>query len=129
MTSRVIHFEIPIDDPDRAGAFYRRVFGWEAAKWGPVDYWTMATGAEPGPGAEGALAPRRDAPEGVVVYIGVDDIDAAMSRVAEAGGTLLTGKMPIPTMGFSAHFRDSEGNLVGLFQADESVPMPEGLAG
>ena len=57
MTSRVVHFEVPIDDADRAGAFYRDVFGWNVAKWGPVDYWTMTTGAEPGPGAEGALTP------------------------------------------------------------------------
>jgi predicted enzyme related to lactoylglutathione lyase len=111
MTSRVLHFEIPIDHPDRAGAFYRDVFGWNVAKWGPVDYWTMTTGAEPGPGAEGALTPRAEAPEGVVVYVGVEDIDVAMSKVKDAGGTLVTGKLPIPTMGWSAQFRDTEGNL------------------
>lgn len=126
MTSRVVHFEIPIDDSERAGAFYRSVFGWDVTKWGPVDYWTMTTGAEPGPGAEGALTPRTESPEGVVVYVGVDNIDDALARVTAAGGTLLTEKMPIPTMGWSAHFRDSEGNLIGLFQADATVPMPEG---
>jgi hypothetical protein len=129
MTSRVLHFEIPIDDAERAGAFYRDVFGWQVTKWGPVDYWTMTTGAAPGPGAEGALAPRADAPEGLVIYIGVDNIDEAMTKVAEAGGTMLTEKMPIPTFGWSAHFRDSEGNLVGLFQQDPDVPMPESLMG
>jgi predicted enzyme related to lactoylglutathione lyase len=129
MTSRVVHFEIPIDDSDRAGAFYRDVFGWTVSKWGPVDYWTMTAGAEPGPGAEGALTPRVEAPEGVVVYVGVDDIDEAMAKVTDAGGTLLTEKMPIPTLGWSARFRDSEGNLVGLFQADSTVPMPEGVTG
>ena len=114
MTSRVVHFEIPIDDPDRAGVFYRSVFGWTVAKWGPVDYWTMTTGAEPGPGAEGALTPRAEAPEGVVVYVGVEDIDRALISVQDAGGTVATGKMPIPTVGWSARFRDTEGNLVGL---------------
>lgn len=126
MTSRVVHFEIPIDDADRASGFYRGVFGWDIAKWGPVNYWLMTTGAEPGPGAEGALTPRAEAPEGVVVYVGVDDIDDAMAKVKEAGGTLLAEKMPIPTMGWSAHVRDTEGNLVGLFQADATVPVPEG---
>ena len=126
MTSRVVHFEIPIDDPDRAGGFYRTVFGWTVAKWGPVDYWTMTTGAGPGPGAEGALTPRAEAPEGVVVYIEVQDIDRALSDVREAGGTVVTGKMPIPTVGWSARFRDTEGNLVGLFQTDPTVPLPGG---
>jgi predicted enzyme related to lactoylglutathione lyase len=121
MTSRVVHFEIPIDDPDRAGAFYREIFGWNVAKWGPIEYWTMTTGAEPGPGAEGALTPRAEAPEGVVVYIGVDEIDHAMAKVKDAGGTLVTEKLPIPAMGWSARFRDTEGNLIGLFQMDPAV--------
>jgi predicted enzyme related to lactoylglutathione lyase len=122
MTSRVVHFEIPIDEPERAGAFYREVFGWNVAKWGSVDYWTMTSGAEPGPGAEGALMPRKESPEGVMVYVNVEDIDRAMDTIKAAGGTMLTGKMPIPTMGWSAHFRDTEGNKVGLFQHDPSVP-------
>lgn len=82
----------------------------------------MTTGAAPGPGAEGALTPRAEAPEGVVVYVGVDDIDSALLGVEDAGGTVVTGKLPIPTMGWSARFRDTEGNLIGLFQTDPSVP-------
>lgn len=35
--------------------------------------------------------------------------------------------MPIPGVGWSAHFRDTEGNKVGLFQDDPSVQMPEGM--
>jgi len=125
MTNRVLHFDIPIDDSARAGAFYNTVFGWQINRWGPLDYWPMTTGAESGPGAEGALAPRADAPEGVIVYIGVEDIDEALVRVAEAGGSVVTGRAPIPTVGWNARFRDSEGNLVGLFQADEAAGMPD----
>ncbi|WP_281401134.1 VOC family protein [Actinokineospora xionganensis] len=33
--------------------------------------------------------------------------------------------MPIPSIGWSAHVRDTEGNLIGLFQGDENVPVPE----
>lgn len=125
MTSRVVHFEIPIDEPERAAAFYREVFNWNVEKWGSFDYWAMTTGEEPGPGAEGALAPRSAVPEGVVVYVGVDSIDEAMAKVQKAGGTLLTDKVPIPAIGWSAHFRDTEGNLVGLFQPDPTVPAPD----
>jgi predicted enzyme related to lactoylglutathione lyase len=36
--SRVIHFEISADDPQRASDFYTRVFGWAFQKWnGPED--------------------------------------------------------------------------------------------
>ncbi|GAA0250229.1 VOC family protein [Saccharothrix mutabilis subsp. mutabilis] len=122
--SRVVHFEIPVDDPDRAGDFYRAVFGWDPQRWGPVEYWPLATGEQPGvgTGAEGALTPRREAPEGVLVYVGVDDIDAAVDRVTAAGGTVVAEKMPIPSVGWSVHLRDTEGNLVGLFQSDEGAP-------
>ena len=126
MASRVVHFEVPINDPDRASAFYRAVFGWHVEQWGPVDYWNMTTGAEPGPGAEGALIPRAEAPDGVMVYVGVDNVDEAIAKVKEAGGTSIGGKLPIPGIGWSARFRDTEGNLIGLFQTDPTAAFPEG---
>lgn len=58
-------------------------------------------------------------------YVSVDDIDAALAAIAAAGGRPLTGRMPIPTVGWSALFEDSEGNRVGLFQDDPNVQMPE----
>ena len=30
MSGRVVHFEIPFDDAERAQAFYRQAFGWAA---------------------------------------------------------------------------------------------------
>lgn len=123
MVSRVIHFEIPIDDPDRAGRFYSDAFGLTVSKWGPVDYWALTTGAPPGPGAEGALTPRSEAPEGVLVYISVDSIDEALNRVDAAGGERHTEKAPIPGFGWMAKFRDTEGNLVGLFEEDQGEPQ------
>lgn len=121
--SRVVHFEIPVDDPDRAGEFYRGVFGWDPQRWGPAPYWTLATGEEPGVGvgAEGALRPRDGEADGVVVYVGVDDIDAAVDRVKAAGGAVVVDKVPIPSVGWSAHVRDTEDNLIGLFQSDPTV--------
>lgn len=53
-------------------------------------------------------------------------IDAALGRVAAAGGELVGTKTPIPTIGWSALFRDTEGNLVGMFPDDPSVPTPKG---
>jgi predicted enzyme related to lactoylglutathione lyase len=34
--------------------------------------------------------------------------------------------MSIPIVSWSAHFEDPEGNKVGVFQSDPTVPMPEG---
>jgi uncharacterized protein len=122
MVSRVVHFEIPVDDADRAGAFYGRVFDWNVSRWGDAPYWPMSTGEPPGSGAEGALAPRSDAPEGVLVYVQVTDLDDALQRVRDAGGTVVADRSPIPGMGWFATFRDPEGNLLGLIQDDPDVP-------
>ncbi len=122
MNSRVVHFEIPIDEPERASRFYRDVFGWNVNQWEGQDYWIMESGGGEGYGTNGALHPRQAAPDGVTIYMSVDDIDEAMQKIKEAGGHLLTGKMPVPGMGYSAHFRDSEGNAIGLFQVDSSAP-------
>lgn len=118
MVSRVLHFEIPVDNPERAGAFYSSVFSWSVDRWGPVDYWNLSTGEPPGVGAEGAMSPRSEEVPGVVIYVGVDDIDDALDRVKRAGGAALTEKMAIAGVGWSAHFRDTEGNRIGLFQPD-----------
>lgn len=123
MTGRVIHFEIPIDEPGRAVAFYENAFGWTLDRWGPVEYWTTTAGD--GEGIGGALTKRGEDAASLMFYIDVDDIDAALSAVEAAGGTRLTHRMPIPTVGWSAFFEDPEGNKVGLFQRDPSVPMPD----
>jgi hypothetical protein len=46
---RVVHFELPVDEPERAAHFYRSVFGWQINKWeGPEDYWLIKTGEQEG---------------------------------------------------------------------------------
>lgn len=53
---RVIHFEISVDDPDRAAKFYSNIFGWRIEKSrGPVDYWLISTGEKNEPGIDGAI--------------------------------------------------------------------------
>jgi uncharacterized protein len=57
--SKVIHFEIPADDIDRAIKFYNDVFGWEIEKWGHGDYWLVSTGPEDEQGINGAIMPKK----------------------------------------------------------------------
>jgi uncharacterized protein len=122
MAGRVIHFEIPVDDGERAVTFYQRALGWDLERWGPMEYWTARGEGE---GIDGALSKRAPESPGLIFYIQVDDIAATLDAIEAAGGRRLTEPMPIPTMGWSAHFEDSEGNRVGVFQPDPSVPMPE----
>jgi predicted enzyme related to lactoylglutathione lyase len=122
MPNRVIHFEIPVDEPQRAVAFYEAAFGWRIAKWdGPEDYWSVKTGE--GPGINGALLPRGTV-TATTNTIGVEDLDLAISKVEKHGGTVIVPTMVIPAVGRFCYARDTEGNMFGLIQHDPEAPQP-----
>ena len=102
---RVVHFEIFGKEPKKLIDFYSKVFGWKFEKWGPMDYWIIKTGE--GPGIDGGLT--KEKPTGINT-IDVPDIDEFMEKIKNAGGTLLTEKMPIPTIGYLAYFKDIQEN-------------------
>jgi predicted enzyme related to lactoylglutathione lyase len=119
--SRVIHFEIPINDADRAVKFYKDVFGWKIEKWpGPTDYWLVNTGDEKSPGINGGLMKRGNV-QHTTNTLGVDSVDASVTAVTKAGGKLIMPKMPIPGVGYFAYCEDPEGNLFGVMQADANA--------
>jgi uncharacterized protein len=117
--SRVIHFEIPAAEPERAAAFYKKVFGWKFEKWpGPVEYWMVTTGADGAPGINGGLLKKQAPTTATTTTIGVESVDKAIDAVTSAGGKLVTPKTPIPTVGYFAYLEDTEGNLLGVMQSD-----------
>ena len=117
--SRVVHFEIPADDPERAIQFYEKVFNWKIEKWeGPVEYWLITTGPEDQPGIDGGLGRRDDPAVGVENTIDVKDLDASVAEVEKHGGQVTRPKMAVPGVGWMAYFKDTEGNVFGLMQTD-----------
>jgi predicted enzyme related to lactoylglutathione lyase len=117
---RPIHFEIPVDNPDRAIQFWGDVFGWQFSRWGDMDYWLITTGKE-GPGIDGGMLPRRDPAQPVVNTLDVENLDAAVEKVTAAGGQIVLPKMAVPTVGWLAYFKDPDGNLFGMLQPDENA--------
>ncbi len=119
---RVVHFEIAIDEPERAVAFYREAFGWQIEKWdGPMDYWLVKTG-EPGEmGIDGGLTPRAGAAAPIVNTIGVDSVDAYQAKITAAGGNVVMPKSALPGVGYFALCQDTEGNPFGILEPDMSA--------
>ena len=115
--SRVIHFEIPVDDANRASKFYTSVFGWKIEKSPMMDYWLVTTGPDAEPGINGALNTRENL-KVTTNTVSVNSVDAALTKVTKAGGKGLTPKMPIPGVGWFAYCQDTEGNTFGIMQAD-----------
>jgi hypothetical protein len=119
--SRVIHFEIPAANPERAAAFYTKAFGWKFEKWpGPMEYWMVVTGTDSAPGINGGLM-RNDTVKTTTNTIGVDSLDKSIETVTKAGGALIMPRTPIPTVGYFAYCQDTEGNLFGMMQADPNA--------
>jgi predicted enzyme related to lactoylglutathione lyase len=122
MSGRVVHFEVPFDDGDRARAFYAEAFGWQMNPLPEMSYTLVTTGPSgQGPPSEpgfinGGMFQRGEATAGPVIVVDVDDIDAALARIEELGGKTVEARQQVGEMGFSAYFQDPEGNLIGLWQ-------------
>jgi predicted enzyme related to lactoylglutathione lyase len=122
MSGKVVHFELPADDQNRAKTFYAEAFGWDLADVPGMAY-TMVTTTPSGdrgptePGAiNGGMAGRGGPITAPVITIDVDDIDTALATVERLGGKTVQGRMPVGEMGFTGYFSDTEGNVVGLWQ-------------
>ena len=123
MSGRVVHFEIPFDDGDRARGFYKELFGWQVMEMPEMGYTIVGTGpgtdegpSEPGYIGGGMLPRQQAATSGPVVVIDVDSIDQTLDRISGLGGSTVVGKTPVGEMGFAAYFTDPEGNVIGLWE-------------
>ncbi|QDB79030.1 VOC family protein [Georgenia wutianyii] len=124
MTGRVVHFEIPFEDKERAKRFYGEIFNWTFDEMPELDYVGVSTGPagedgmpdEPGY-IGGGMTQRQGANTAPIIVLASADIDADLARVESNGGAVLEPKSPVAEMGFAAYFTDSEGNVVGLWQS------------
>ncbi len=116
---RPLHFEILVDDPERAVEFYGSVFGWEVAKWeGPQTYWMVTTGPAGTPGIDGGLM-HRHFQQPVINTIEVASLEETIRKVEEAGGKKVSGPQEIPEVGLHAYCEDPAGVMFGILQPAE----------
>jgi uncharacterized protein len=123
MRATVSHFEIPARDLSRAARFYREVFGWtvEPLPWEGHSYFKVRGSAAEGQreGIDGGLLPAGQGIEHplLMIHISGEELAVCLDRIVAAGGRINLPATPVGAMGFYARFRDSEGNLLGLWQA------------
>ena len=124
---KVVHFEIPVDDAARAKEFYSSIFDWQLddADMGGGNIYTTVTTTpideqsrmptEPGAINGGLMQRSPDTPVSVIT-IGVDAIDDALKKIEAGGGSVVQPRTEIPGMGAFAYFKDTEDNVVGLWE-------------
>ena len=73
------------------------------------------------PGIDGAILRNKDSQPRTVNSIQVSSIDEYASKVEQHGGQVVVPKMAVPTVGYLAYCKDTEGNLFGIFQPDHTA--------
>ncbi|MBD3164644.1 VOC family protein [Candidatus Woesearchaeota archaeon] len=122
---KVQHFEIPAKDMKRAEKFYRDVFGWKIqdVSIGDMKY-SMAHTAETDKKGmtketnviNGAIMEKDSSIAGPVVVITVGSINRAVEKVRDKGGSVVIPKNKVENMGMYARVKDTEGNIIGLWE-------------
>src|SRR5690606_453023 len=131
MMGRVVHFEIHVDDMERAKKFYGDVFGWTFEDWSSyagMPYFGAVTGDSSKPGIDGALMQRHgSSPEpgkplsGFACTMNVEDYDATEAKILSLGGKVALPKHALPGMAWQGYYLDTEGNIFGVHQPDKNA--------
>ena len=119
---RIVWFEIPADDPDRAKKFYAQLFGWKIEKFPAAvqEYWHIDTGGSDDV-PDGGLMKRQSPEQRITNYIAVDSVDEAAAKVQKLGGTICLRKTAVPQMGYFVLCLDTEQNQFALWEKNENA--------
>jgi len=115
MAAPVVHFEILGKDASKLHSFYGDLFDWKINADNPMNYGLVEAAGEGSIG--GGIGSAQDGQPGqVTFYVGVPDINAALSKAESMGGKTVMPETEIPDMVTFALFADPEGNVVGLIK-------------
>ena len=121
---KVVHFEIPTDDEARPREFYSSIFGWQLQEMDEMQYTLVRTVSvdeqtqlptEPG-AINGGLMKRSAETPAPVITVDVHSIDDSLKQIEASGGSTVTPRTEIPGMGAFAYFKDTEDNVLGLWE-------------
>ena len=126
MDQTICHFEIPADEPERAMGFYRSLFGWDFDRvpLPGMEYWYVKTvptdeqGRPTRPGLNGGLMKKQHPQQPWANYVNVESVDESGRRAEALGGQIVLPRTPVPGMGWFLYIKDTEGNILGLWQTD-----------
>jgi predicted enzyme related to lactoylglutathione lyase len=118
MANPFVHVELNTTDPEKAKAFYGKLFTWqlEDMQMGPGAVYTLI---QPGEGTGGGLMkhPVPGAPSAWLAYVNVDDVKASTEKARALGATVLKDVTEVPGMGWFSVILDPTGAALGLWQS------------
>lgn len=131
MDHTICHFEIPVDDLEKAGAFYQELFGWQMQPWsadgGEASISMVRTvptdekGAPARPGVNGMLIKKQHPQHPFANYVNVESVDEYGAKAVALGGQIALPKTPVPGMGYFLYIKDRDGNILGLWEENPTA--------
>ena len=118
-----MHFEIPADNIERAKNFYEKVFNWHINSIPQMNYSIIHTSqvdsknmiTKPGRINGGMMQRSQDIRHPIITIV-VKNVDESLKHLVSHGGQIVGEKMTVGDMGIAAYFKDTEGNILGLWQ-------------
>jgi predicted enzyme related to lactoylglutathione lyase len=121
------YFDLTVHDLGAARCFFESVLGWRFERFSmPYEYYRINAGADSEPGIDGGIGAIAATPvagglPGTTLTVPVPSLDAALARVAQAGGCVIEPRMPIPGIGWYATCAEPGGLRFGLIEADAAA--------
>ena len=110
---KICYIEMPATDIARSSDFYSAVFGWNVRKRGDgATAFDDTTGEVSGAWVLGRPPAKQP---GLLIYIMVDSVEAAVKAVKANGGTIVQ-EMGADAPEITARFADPAGHVLGLYQ-------------
>lgn len=115
-----VHVELNSPDPEKAKAFYTKLFQWELEDTTnpavPDDAYTVIKVGE-GTGG-GIMKQVPHGPAGWIPYVLVDDLRTTTDKVRTLGGKVMKDVTEVPEMGWFSIIQDPSGSILGLWKAN-----------
>jgi uncharacterized protein len=111
-SGKICYIEIPAMDPALSAEFYSRVFGWTMRRRGDgATAFDDTTGQVSGAFVIG----RAPQSPGLVVYVTVENAEAAVKKIEEHGGEIVQSIGGDPGE-LTARFKDPAGNVLAIYE-------------
>jgi uncharacterized protein len=118
MGQPVVHFEITGRDSEKLGSYYSELFGWDVDTDNPMKYGVVQREENTNPDGVGIGGGIAQGPEGypghVTFYVEVPDVEAALAKAEEIGGSRMMGPEEVMEGLVIGLFTDPEGHVIGV---------------
>ena len=119
MANSFVHVELNTADPEKAKAFYSKLFQWQLEEVpNPAVPDGSYTVIKVGTGTGGGIMKQvPGGPSGWLAYVEVDDIQAATAKAKSLGGKVMKDVTEVMGMGWLSFIQDPTGAVLGLWKS------------